>query len=338
MNMQPHTGVLLVNLGTPDSPNPKDVHRYLVEFLTDPRVMDIPWLSRQLLVRGVIIPKRYRQSAQSYQMIWTEEGSPLKMYGHRVEKELQDRLGKEYKVLLAMRYQNPSIQSAIDQFQSLGLNRLIVMPLFPQYASATTGSVHERVMHALSRWEVLPELRFINQYAEHPGLIKAFCKAAKMFDLGLYDHILFSFHGLPVRQVKKACRLHGPECFEHLSKNKHQCYVAQCHSTACAIANSLKLDSKRFSITYQSRLGKDPWLEPFTQDSIHKLAKSGSKRVLVFCPSFVCDCLETTYEIGVEYAGEFKQAGGERLDLVPGLNDSPIWIDALHDIIKGYVC
>lgn len=337
MNAQAHTGILLVNLGTPDSPHPSDVHRYLVEFLTDPRVIDTPWLSRQLLVRGVIIPKRYRESAKAYKEIWTSEGSPLKVYGHRVEKALQQSLGSQYRVMLAMRYQNPSIKSALDQFKQLPLRKLIVLPLFPQYASATTGSVHESIMKEISNWQVIPEMRFIDQYATHPGMIKAFCNKAAPFDLKSYDHVLFSFHGLPVRQLVKAdpsghC-FKDAKCCGQITNVNQQCYAAQCHSTANAIIESLGL-SANYSISYQSRLGKEPWLEPFTIDTIRKLSKEGKRRILVFCPAFVSDCLETIYEIGIEYAHEFKKAGGESLDLVPGLNDSPIWIEALHDIVK----
>lgn len=331
------TGVLLVNLGTPDSPKPRDVHRYLTEFLLDPRVINGSWLKRQLLVRGIIIPSRYRQSANMYRAIWTDEGSPLKMYGNRVASALQKRLGQKFWVALAMRYQHPSISQVLEEFKKEMVQRLIIVPMFPQYASATTGSVHQRVMEEISKWEVIPELHFINHYATHPSLIQAFCNAASAFTIDNYDHIVFSFHGLPQKQVRNA-NLHGTcltskECCQVLTDENQECYSAQCYSTAHAIAKGLKLDSSRFSICFQSRLGKDPWLQPYASDKIKKLATDGFKRLLVFCPSFVCDCLETTYEIGVEYAKEFKHAGGERLDLVPGLNDSLLWIDALQDLI-----
>lgn len=338
--MKTITGVLLVNLGTPDSPNPKDVHRYLIEFLTDPRVINSSWLSRQMLVRGIIVPARYRQSAKAYKEIWSPEGSPLKVYGHRTEKALQSRLGDEFKVVLAMRYQNPSIQNGLDTLKQLPLKRLIILPLFPQYASATTGSVHQQIMEKISRWEVIPQLKFIDQFATHPGLIKAFCQTASTYNMNDYDHVLFSFHGLPRSQILKAdpsCQcFQSTGCCKKLTKDNHQCYSAQCHATAHEIAKGLNLENHRFSISFQSRLGKDPWLEPFTNETIQRLAKAGKKRLLVFSPAFVCDCLETLYEIGIEYAAEFKHAGGERLDLVPGLNDHPSWIDALQSIVEEH--
>jgi ferrochelatase len=198
------TGVLLVNLGTPNSPSPKDVYRYLIEFLTDGRVIDTSWLYRQLLVRGVIVPIRYRQSAKYYKEIWTPEGSPLKVYGYRVRDRLQESLGDNYAVELAMRYQSPSIEDSLKRLMKNSINRLIILPLFPQYASATTGSVHQRVMEIISKWNVIPETVLIDHYADHPGMIRAFCEVAKPYNPADYDHVLLSFHGLPARQLVKA--------------------------------------------------------------------------------------------------------------------------------------
>jgi len=331
------TGILLVNLGTPNSPQQRDVYKYLIEFLTDPRVIDSSWLSRQLLVRGVIVPTRVKQSAKAYQAIWTDEGSPLKVYGYRLEKALQERLGERYVVALAMRYATPSIREILLKLKEQSIQRLLILPLFPQYASATTGSVHQRVMEEIKNWDSIPELVFVNNFATHPSLIHAFCVAANAFKLEDYDHILFSFHGLPIRQLINAdqsgCCQKSESCCQTYTKLNQDCYSAQCYATANAIAKGLNLDASRFSVAFQSRLGKDPWLQPYMNNRITELAKNGYKRVLVLCPSFVCDCLETIYEIGVEYALEFKHAGGERLDLVPGLNDSLPWIDALQDII-----
>ena len=329
------TGVLLVNLGTPKSPKPIDVYRYLIEFLTDPRVMDIPWLKRQLLVRGVIVPARFRQSAKSYQVIWTAEGSPLLVYGKKVKEKLQQTLGKDYIVELAMRYQEPSLSGAIASLMERGVGRLIVLPLFPQYASATTGSVHQRVLEEISRYQVIPHLKLISQFATDIHVIQAFCSTAAGFVLSDYDHVLFSFHGLPerhLRQLSSKC-LCDVKCCTQVKKENKNCYSAQCYATASKIAEGLGLDSARYSISFQSRLGKDPWLQPYTSEVIANLAKQGKKRVLVFCPSFVCDCLETIHEIGVEYNHEFMKLGGEKLELVPGLNDHPDWIFALKQLI-----
>lgn len=331
-------GVLLVNLGTPDTPLPGDVRRYLIEFLTDGRVIDSPWLPRQLLVRGVIVPKRYRQSSEAYRTIWTPEGSPLKVYGKRVEKLLQEKLGDEFLVALAMRYRYPSIEAGIDLLLKADVCEIIVVPLFPQYASATTGSIYEKVMDTLSKKLAIPKLTFIDNFATHPGMIKAFCSQARTLPIDSYDHILFSFHGLPQRQLimadEKKCCQRSKECCQVMSKDNAKCYAAQCHATAYAIADELKLSKNRYSLAFQSRLGKEPWIEPYTSEVIIDKAKSGTKKMLVFCPSFVCDCLETTSEIGDEYGKEFVAHGGENLDLVPGLNDHPEWIEALASIVK----
>jgi protoporphyrin/coproporphyrin ferrochelatase len=335
--MQSKTGVLLVNLGTPNSPMNKDVYRYLIEFLTDKRVMDLPWLKRQLLVRGVIVPSRYRQSAKAYQQIWTKDGSPLMVYSRKVQQLLQIALGKEFKVELAMRYQQPSIQEGIDSLLKESIDHLIILPLFPQYASASTGSVNQKVLEILSGYQVIPKITLINQFSTHPGFIDAFCTLSKPYNIETYDHIIFSFHGLPERHLLKADNngkcLKSMDCCSSITSSNKDCYSAQCFATANAISKKLHIPKEKFTVSFQSRLGKDPWIQPYTSSLIQKLAKLQKKRVLVFCPAFVCDCLETIFEIGVEYAEEFKHAGGECLDLVPGLNDHPAWIEALRIII-----
>lgn len=320
--MQTTTGVLLVNLGTPASPRPKDVYRYLIEFLTDGRVIDEPWLKRQLLVRGLIVPFRYRQSAASYEAIWTEQGSPLMVYGKEVKKLLQQKLGGSFHVELAMRYQEPSLDSGIQALLSKQISHLIVLPLFPQYASATTGSVHQRVMELLSRERVIPKVTLINNYPDQPKMVDAFAAASATKNWQTYDHVLFSFHGLPERQLISGSRF---------------CYSAQCRQTALAIVDKLKIPEGKYTICYQSRLGKQPWIQPYTSDCIKQRAEKGDKKLLVFCPSFVCDCLETIHEIGIEYAEEFKEYGGEHLHLVEGLNSHPAWIDALENIVCSHI-
>lgn len=335
--MSKKTGILLVNLGTPDSPKRGDVYRYLIEFLTDERVVDLPWWRRQLLVRGVIVPFRYKQSAKCYQAIWTENGSPLKVYGERVKRLLQESLGEQFCVELAMRYQNPSIAEGLQALLDAQVEEIRVLPLFPQYASATTGSVHQKVMEIVKKEQVIPKISFINNFATHPAFIEAIAETASEHSLKDYDHVLFSYHGLPERQLIKAdkrrwCR-QVKECCTHACAENTSCYSAQCHATTRALVDRLGLQKGHYSISFQSRLGKEPWLEPYTSEVIAKLAKQGKKRVLVFCPAFVCDCLETLYEIGEEYAQEFKHAGGETLQLVPGLNDHPQWITALKEIV-----
>lgn len=332
----PQIGVLLVNLGTPDSYHPLDVFRYLNEFLTDQRVIDFPWLKRQFLVRGLIVPFRYRQSAQQYKELWTEEGSPLLIHSRAVQKKLQASLGSQFHVSLAMRYQNPSIASALEELQQLQLKEIIILPLFPQYASATTGSVHQKVMHVIQHWPVIPALSFINSYPDHPAFIRALVEKGQEYPIESYDHILFSFHGLPERQIRKIDAQHhcfSQTCCHTLTQHNQFCYKAQCYATSRALAHQLNLSPSRYTICFQSRLGKDPWIQPYTSNVVAQCAKQGYKRLLVFCPAFVCDCLETIYEINQEYGKDFRHLGGEHLQLVEGLNSHPAWISALTSLI-----
>ncbi len=334
-------GILLINLGTPKSPRPFDVYKYLIEFLTDPRVIKMSWLKRQLLVRGFIVPTRFRQSAKAYEQIWTTEGSPLLVYGKKVKEKLQHSLGPQFLIKLAMRYQEPSIAQEIATLMKAGIDHLIVLPLFPQYASATTGSVLQRVQEELSRYTRIPDVTLISEFATDPDVISSFCTVAKEYPLTNYDHVLFSFHGLPEKDLLKEdqvgkCKCNPICCRESIPENRH-CYAAQCYATADAMIKSLEIDPDFYSIAFQSRLGKDPWLQPYTSEVIKKLAEQGKKKILVFCPSFVCDCLETTYEIGIEYNHEFNKAGGDHLQLVPGLNEHPRWIDTLKNLILKHI-
>jgi protoporphyrin/coproporphyrin ferrochelatase len=330
------TGILLINLGTPLSPKSKDVSRYLTEFLTDSRVIDISWLKRQLLVRGVIVPQRLKNSAKCYEQIWSPEGSPLLVYGRKIKMLLQEKMGPKFVVELAMRYQKPSIEKALTSLFTADIEELVILPLFPQYASATTGSIQQKVMEELSRRLYIPKVTFINNFATHQSFIEAFCSRGREYDLDSYDHILFSYHGLPQRHVRKINKsnycLKNSSCCYSLCEANRSCYAAQCYATTQSIVQRLNIDLNRSSISFQSRLGKEPWLQPFTIDKIKELAQQNCKRVLVFCPSFVCDCLETIYEIGIEYAAEFRENGGECLDLVRGLNEHPKWIEALEKI------
>jgi protoporphyrin/coproporphyrin ferrochelatase len=333
------TGILLVNLGTPDSPETSDVRKYLIEFLTDERVIDIPALRRQLLVRGIIAPFRAPKSAASYKAVWTPEGSPLMTISKNLCEDVSQALGPDYVVELAMRYQSPSIASALSRFKGKFLKKLRIVPLFPQYASASTGSVHQEVMRILSTWQVIPEVEFVNSYPTDPGMIAAFVAQGRKHDLKAFDHILFSFHGLPERQLLKADEhnhcLKTADCCATWGEKNQYCYSAQCHATAAALVKELGLQPSQYTITYQSRLGKTPWKQPFTSDVIHTLAGQGKKRILVFCPAFVSDCLETLFEIREEYNLEFKAAGGQELVLVDGLNTSPEWVEALAGICRA---
>jgi ferrochelatase len=334
-------GVLLVNLGTPDSPETKDVRRYLDEFLMDPRVIDINPVSRALLVKGIIVPFRSPKSAKLYQRIWSDEtGSPLLHYSKLQHQLLQQRLGDGYQVELAMRYQNPSIESALKRLKDGLVDSIQVIPMFPQYASASTGSVYDKVMELLADWPTKPGVSFINSFHDNELMIETFANNAKKYQPETYDHILFSFHGLPQRQLIKSDHTHNhclktSDCCAVLTDANKFCYSAQSHHTARLIAEKLNIPKEKYTICFQSRLGSDPWVQPYTSEVVAKLANEGKKRLLVFCPAFVADCLETVYEVTEEYGGEFKALGGEHVQLVESLNDASTWIDALEEMVRA---
>jgi protoporphyrin/coproporphyrin ferrochelatase len=334
---RPRTGVLLVNLGTPDSPAVPDVRKYLREFLMDARVIDIPLISRFFLVNFIIAPFRAPKSAEVYRKLWTEKGSPLKIYGYEVAELLQKALGNEYLVSLGMRYQSPSIASALNELKDKGLENIIVVPLFPQYASATTGSVHDKVMEIVRTWQIIPQISFINSFLQHPKFIETFTLLGKKYiEDHPFDHYIFTYHGLPERQIRKgdatSTCLQGNCCGSLHAMNQH-CYRAQCFETSRLLAASLGIPEEKYTVSFQSRLGKDPWIRPYTDDIITQLAAKGVQRVLAFSPSFVADCLETTIEVGEEYKELFEKNGGKHWQLVESLNNHPLWIETLADIV-----
>lgn len=337
----PKKGILLVNLGTPDRAKIKDVRRYLDEFLMDGRVMDLPYLRRALLVRGIIIPFRTANSTKLYQEIWDPQtGSPLMHYSLIQQRLLQEALGDEYHVELAMRYQNPSIADALDNLQHLHLESIQIIPLFPQYASATTGSIIEEAMRIMRKWHVFPTLKIVNDFYADDLMIDAFVENAQPYLTGEYDHVLFSYHGLPVRQLydvdhtgRHDCSKAG--CLDEINRENRLCYVAQSYATTRAIAAQIGLEKKDYTVCFQSRLGKTPWIQPYTSDVLKAQANQGRKKLLVFCPAFVADCLETIHEIGIEYDEEFKEMGGQKVQLVPSLNEHPKWIESLKRMVLG---
>jgi len=337
MAVQSKKGVLLVNLGTPDEPTRSAVYRYLKQFLLDPRVIDYPWAVRQFVVQGIIAPFRSGSSSKLYKKLWTENGSPLKYYGEVVTAGVQKLLGDDYVVELGMRYQNPSIESALAKLLAQDVSEITVFPMFPQYASATTGSVHDEVMRLLRQKETIPNMKFVNSYYDYEPMIEVFADNARQFDLENYDHIIFSYHGLPQRQLRRAdtnnhC-LQKENCCQNISSVNQFCYSAQCHATTRAIATKLNLPKERYTTSFQSRLGPEEWAKPYTAKTIEAWAEKGAKRLLVFSPAFVADCLETIIEIGDEYQEEFEEMGGEKVDLVPSLNDDPRWIQAVRDLV-----
>jgi len=338
MNKQ---GILIVNLGTPDSPSNANVRKYLGEFLMDERVIDVNPVLRTILVKGIIVPFRGPKSAKLYREIWSDTtGSPLMHYSLLQRGLLQQRLGDDYQVELAMRYQSPSIESALNRLKDAQVNSIKVIPMFPHYASASTGSVLEKVMELVRKWQTIPNISFINSFHDNELMIEVFAENGKKHNPETYDHILFSFHGLPQRQLVKSDHsqnhcLKLENCCSSLTENNKFCYSAQCHDTARLIAKKLGLTEDKYSVCFQSRLGKDPWVQPYTSVVIEQLAEKGIKRLLVFCPAFVADCLETVHEVTVEYGDEFKKLGGEHVQLVESLNDHPLWIDALVELSKG---
>jgi len=336
--MKNKTAVLLINLGTPDSPSVSDVRSYLSQFLNDPRVIDIPWLLRKILVNLIIVPFRAPKSAKLYKKLWTPNGSPLLYYSNRVKELLQKELEADFVVYLAMRYKNPSIPDVLEIIRKENYGRIIVLPLFPQYASASTGSAHQEVMRVLSKWWVIPDVSFINQYYDHPAFIGSMVEKGRKYSHQEYDHILFSYHGLPERHVDKVydngpCRDHN--CENEITEENKFCYKATCFATTRLLASALNIPLEKYTVCFQSRLD-EKWLKPFSDKVVEDCAHKGMKKILVFSPAFTSDCLETIIEIGEEYQQIFVANGGEKVQLVESLNDHPLWISCLKQIVLAH--
>ena len=333
------TGVLLVQLGTPDSPKRKDVARYLREFLMDRRVIDIPYLLRLLLVKGIIAPFRAPKSAKIYQELsdLSDGVSPLLSHSQNAVKLVQERFGAEnVTVEMAMRYQNPSMDSVLEKMRRANYDQLIIIPMFPQYASASSGSAMDKAMDIIKKWWVIPEIKIVSQFYDHAGYIDSVVDRAQQFDIASYDRIMFSYHGLPERQVDKVyddglCQ--DQPCELEVNDHNKFCYKATCYATTRLIAEKLGLKEEQYTVSFQSRLDKK-WLEPFSDKIIEQWGKEGAKRVLAFSPAFVADCLETLIEIGGEYQEIFEEHGGEKVQLVPSSNDHPRFIDCIEDLIR----
>ncbi|GAA4001339.1 ferrochelatase [Hymenobacter fastidiosus] len=331
-------GVLLVNLGTPDSPQTSDVRRYLNEFLTDGRVIDIPAAVRYPLFQGIVVPLRAPKSAKIYQQLWTERGSPLLYHGLDLQTKVQEQLGPEYVVAFGMRYQNPGVEKALQELRDAAVERIIVLPLFPQYAAASTGSVQEKVMEIVSKWWVVPSISFISTFTDDPGFIGTIVALGKEeMARHQYDHIVFSYHGIPERHILKGshngyCKLGS--CCDTYNENNRYCYRAQCFETSRLVAAGLGLTPEQYTVSFQSRLGRDPWLKPYTDIALKDFPAKGIKNVLAFSPAFVADCLETTIEVGAEFKELFEEHGGEHWQLVPSLNSHPQWVQAVTEMLK----
>ncbi|MDI9817858.1 MULTISPECIES: ferrochelatase [unclassified Legionella] len=324
-------GLLLINLGTPDNSDVRSVRRYLKQFLKDKRVIDLPSPIRNLILYGFILPFRPQQSAHAYQAIWTKKGSPLLVNSRNLQAKLQLQLGDEWKVSLGMRYGNPSVSNALKELGDC--ESITVLPLYPQYSSAATGSSIEEVLRQLAPNAVFPSLTIIRDFFQHPAFIDAQAALIKPH-IATHDYLLFSYHGIPERHLiyngcKSVCN--GPCPADKSSKG---CYKAQCYATSRELAKLLNLTEKDYGTAFQSRLGKTPWIKPYTDVLLTELARKGIKRLAISCPSFVADCLETLEEIGIRAKAQWEQLGGSQLTLIPCVNDSDLWVEGLFNLVQ----
>ncbi|MFH1494847.1 MAG: ferrochelatase [Pseudomonadota bacterium] len=315
------TGILLINLGTPDAPTRQALRPYLKQFLSDPRVVEIPRLLWWLILNGIILNTRPGKSAQKYAQIWTAEGSPLLAHTKKQAKMLQGYLGERTKAPLAiefaMRYGNPSVPSAIASLRKQGCERILALPLYPQYAASSTASALDAVFETLQQSRNMPELRTVKHYHDHPGYIDALANSVRDHwqQHGRPDQLIMSFHGVP-----------------RYTLDKGDPYHCECHKTGRLLAEALGLKSGQFLITFQSRFGRAEWIQPYTAPTLQMLGKKGVKRVDVICPGFAADCLETLEEIAMECKADFLNAGGQEFHYIPCLNERDDWIRALCDI------
>ena len=328
--------LLLVNLGTPDKPTYLSVFKYLRQFLMDGRVININPFLRFILVNFIICPTRSFSSTKVYKEVWDKNtGSPLLHNTTKLAEKLVNKV-QDYDVYFAMRYQNPSIESVINKILETNPDEITVLPLFPHYAAATTGSVYQEISRVISKKWVVPNIRFINQFYDNEKFINAWVDKASKFDLNTYDKVIFSYHGIPNSHVDNVypdslCSDHN--CESEVTNENKFCYKATTYETTKILASRLKLSPDKYQVTFQSRL-TNKWLTPFTDEVLESLPGNDNKNVLVFSPAFTADCLETIIEIGDEYKELFLEAGGEKLDYVESLNYSDLWADAIIDIIK----
>jgi protoporphyrin/coproporphyrin ferrochelatase len=332
-----HQGILLVNLGSPNSPAVPDVRRYLREFLMDKRVLDAPWPVRFFVVHALILPSRPRQSAEAYHAVWTPEGAPLITTSRRAQALLQQRINVP--VELAMRYQNPSVPHALRQLAQRGVRELLLIPLFPHYAMSSYETAVEHVRNSLRHLAPHIQLTVQAPFYNSPSYVAALAATAQPFLQQPYDHLLFSYHGIPERHLRKSDPTHAhclasPNCCEPPHPAHSTCYRAQCLATTRAFVRLTPVHSH--SVAFQSRLGREPWLTPYTDQELVRLARNGVRRLLVICPAFVADCLETLEEIGIRGRETFLQAGGTEFHLIPCLNDHPAWIKTLEAMALAF--
>lgn len=334
--------VLLVNLGSPDSTNPKDVKTYLDEFLMDKYVIDYPYALRALLVKGIVLNVRPKKSAAAYSKIWWNEGSPLIILSEQLKALVQERL--DVPVALGMRYGNPSIEFAIQNLlkKHPQISNLFVVPLYPQYAESTTRTVIEKTKEVIKKNKWNLQVTFQPPFFKEEIYIKALGESIRPY-INQYEHFLFSYHGVPKRHVKKTdptgshCQKNGDCCAISNPQAQKNCYRHHCIETTNAVVNYLELPKEKYSVSFQSRLGPEKWIEPYTDKSIEELAHNGIKSLAVVCPAFVSDCLETLEEIGMEGKEEFIEAGGESFTQIPCLNTNKLWVDTLESYCNRFL-
>jgi len=332
--------VILINIGSPDEFTVSATRRYLRQFLMDNRVIDIPYLFRFLLVNAIIAPFRAPKSLKSYKQILIQGQSPLIYYSYQLEEKLQTALGKEYVVRIAMMYGKPYLIDILNELKELDISEIIFLPMYPQYASSTTGSAIEMFSKCIQKWPTIPRIRTIHTFYDDVDFIDLWAKHIQSHLPLQFDYILFSYHGLPIRQIFKAdrqfkesfCQLNDTCCKSHLDKRSF-CYRKNCVQTTERIAQKLQLTSDKYSYSFQSRLGQSEWLKPYSSDKIRELAQKGIQHLVVVSPAFVTDCLETLFEIQIEYEEEFKNYGGQSLTLIPSLNVKEEWVTFLKKII-----
>lgn len=328
--------VLLINVGSPDSPSLKDVRKYLTEFLNDKHVISLPYLLRKTLVNGIIVPFRAPRSAKLYQRLWTPDGSPLTHYSLQAREKLQKVINGETRVFLAMRYGNPSLVETIKKIRNFSPEKVVVLPLYPQYARSTTETAIEAVKKEFEESAKKPAINFIRQFYDHPCFISTFSNKISKYNPLSFDHIIFSYHGLPLSHIKNIHPKIKEEnciCQKRMPGHGEICYKATCYETTRLLAKKLNLPEEYYSVAFQSRFSKN-WLSPFTDEVIIQLAAEGKNDILVVAPSFVTDCLETLIEIEKDYKNLFIRSGGKNLTLVGSLNDSDEWIDTLKIMIE----
>lgn len=334
-------GVLLVNLGSPDSPEPKDVKPYLDEFLMDKYVIDVPFLLRAFLVRGIILRKRPEESAHAYKKIWTDEGSPLIVLSERMHKKVKPLV--DVPVALAMRYGSMTIEKGLQELHDQGVTDVMLLPLYPQYAMASTLTIE--VLAEKIRKKSFPNMKLTNfpAFYNKPGFIKVLSESIKKHLEGFdYDQLVFSYHGIPERHIRKTdvtkshCKIDGSCCAT--SSDAHMfCYRHQCYETTRLVADYLQLPKESYTLTFQSRLAGDKWLEPYTDVEIDNMPAKGIKKIAVVTPAFVTDCLETLEEIAMRANEDFRSNGGEEFLAIPCLNDDDAWCEVVADWIKDWV-